>query len=192
MKQKKIADTPTTVGQVLPAKSPTKRQMTLSFARSVKPRVHHDTSILTETEQKERFWQKVIVWISNEISRANLRNLEEWAWECGYCAKSMSQEDERPHQKFLEARLHEIVAQQKQRTDLTVTTVKERATHIKQLMTEHTVAEKAQIKGSSQDVVLGSHASVLKSTQKTAFGHVYSSKKRLLEVLPALHSYFSA
>ena len=47
-------------------------------------------------------------------------------------------------------------------------------------------------KGSSQDVVLGSHASVLKSTQKTAFGHVYSSKKRLLEVLPALHSYFSA
>eukprot|EP00435_Cladocopium_sp_Y103_P021272 s390_g5.t1 len=94
--------------------------MKLSFLRCVKPRIHYESPALTETEEKERFWQKVIIWISNEISRANLRNLEGWAWECGYvCAK--------------------------ERTDLPVSRVKECAIHVKKLMSEHTVAEKAQI-----------------------------------------------
>lgn len=122
-----------------------KRQQTLPFVRSVKPKLVNMHAMLTEEEQKNKFWNKVTTWVSNEIQNAKVKNLEHWVFSCGYCALDAGGQLENLYREFLHNRLLEIVSKEKSSLEFATSTVKDTAATVKELMQKLTMKEKAYI-----------------------------------------------
>jgi hypothetical protein len=119
-----------------------KRQQKLPFVRSVKPKIVDTCAMLTEEEQKTKFWNKVTIWVSNEIQSAKIKDVENWAFSCGYCALSAGNQLDHLYREFLQNRLLEIVSKEKQSSESATSNVKETAASVKKLMEKHTIKRK--------------------------------------------------